>query len=363
MPVEAARCTAPGRLRLVLKTPPHGARPMPDTRHTLYRQWLMLRLLPRAPARITASELADRLGQEGFSVSKRSIERDLQALCDAFPIACDDRSKPYGWSWAKDAPNFGLPGMTPMQALVLLMANEHLQGLLPAALLEELQPLLSQAQQTLDLRGNQSGLAAWPASVAVVQSGPSLIPPDVRPEVLREIHSAIVERRSIAMEYAARGRNETKAHQVDPLGLLQRGGVTYLAALPSGSHEPYLFALHRVQEAIGLFQRAEKLDAEILEQARSMVASGFEDRGSIQLILEVEEHAASHLAECRLSEDQRIESSGNEGWVTVTATTRDTAQLRWWLLGYGENLEVIGPPNLRTWIGQTLEEAAGYYSE
>lgn len=334
---------------------------MPDTRQTLYRQWLMLRHLPRAPTRITAGELVARLATEGFSVSKRSVERDLQALGDVFPVTCDDRSKPYGWSWARDAPNFSLPGMTPTQALVLMMANEHLQGLLPAALLEELQPLVDQAKQTLDIRGQETGLSEWPKSVAVIQSGPSLAPPDVRPEVLREIHSAMVERCRIAMDYAARGQSSTKSHEVDPVGLLQRGGVTYLAGIPSGSQDLRLFALHRVQAAGRLPQRARKLDAAVLEEARQMVASGFEDRGPITLTLEMEEHAASHLAECRISEDQCIKASDNAGWVLITASTRDTAQLRWWLLGYGENVEVVGPPQLRVWMAQVLEEAADYY--
>lgn len=334
---------------------------MPDNRQTLYRQWLMLRLLPRAPSRVTASELADRLALDGFSVSKRSVERDLQALTDVFPIACDDRSKPYGWSWAKDAPNLSLPGMTPVQALVLMMANEHLQGLLPAGLLEELQPLIRQARQTLDIRGHHNGLSAWPNAVAVIQSGPPLAPPDVRPGVLREVHAAIVEKRRISMQYRARGKTTPKSYEISPIGLVQRSGVTYLAGTPRNAKEMRLFALHRIQEASRLAQRAMKADKTALGEARSMVASGFEDRGSIALVLEMEQRAADHLVESRLSDDQRIETSANDGWVVIRTTVRDTAQLRWWLLGYGENVEVLAPKSLRRWIGQVLAEAADFY--
>lgn len=340
---------------------PHGPRQMPDTRQTLYRQWLMLRLLPRAPSRVTAGELAERMGAEGFPVSKRSIERDLKGLCDVFPIACDDRSKPYGWSWAKDAPNLSMPGMTPVQALVLMMANEHLQGLLPAALLDELQPLVNQARQTLDIRGHQSGLSAWPASVAVIASGPPLTPPAVRADVLREVHAAIVEKCRVAIQYTARGRRAGKPYEVSPIGLVQRSGVTYLAGTPDGTDQLRLFALHRVQEAARSGRRARKVDEAALAEAKSLVAAGFEDLGQIELVLEMDERAADHLAESTLSRDQRIEASENEGWVVITATVRDTAQLRWWLLGYGENLEVLAPPQLRQWMTSVLKEALDYY--
>lgn len=122
---------------------------MPSTQQTLFRQWLMLQALPRAPMRTTAADIAERLAGEGHRISKRSVERDLRALSEAFPIECDDRSKPYGWSWMRNAPSFSLPGMSPLQALVLKTAEVHLKGLLPASQLAELKPLFQQASQTL----------------------------------------------------------------------------------------------------------------------------------------------------------------------------------------------------------------------
>lgn len=335
---------------------------MPDTRQTLYRQWLMLRLLPRAPARTTAGELAQRIAAEGLVVSKRSIERDLQALGDVFPIVCDDRSKPFGWSWARDAPSFGLPGMTPAQALVMLMANEHLRGLLPAGLLDELRPFVTQARQTLDIKRSGSGLSVWPDCVAVVPSGPPLTPPEVSPDVLREVHSAIVERCQISMTYTARGRTKSKSYDVHPIGLIQRGGVTYLACTPGEAKDVRLLALHRIQAAARVDRKAVASDASVLAAARDMVRSGFDDRGPIRLVMEMEERAADHVHESRLSDDQLVESSENDGWVLIRATVSDTAQLRWWLLGYGEHVEILEPPSLRSWITEVLNDAGSYYA-
>ena len=76
----------------------------------------MLRLIPRYPRKITAREISEMLGGHDFDVSKRTIERDLQSLSEVFPLVCDDRDKPFGWSWNKGAASFDLPGMSNTEA-------------------------------------------------------------------------------------------------------------------------------------------------------------------------------------------------------------------------------------------------------
>ena len=56
--------------------------------------------------------------------------------------------------------------------------------------------------------------------------------------------------------------------------------------------------------------------------------------------------AAAHLRETRLSARQTLRYCP-DGRVRVTARVRDTRQLRWWLLGFGDLVEVIGPETLR----------------
>lgn len=44
---------------------------------TLYRQFEMLRLIPRQPKRIGTRQLLELLQQTGFSTTQRTIQRDL----------------------------------------------------------------------------------------------------------------------------------------------------------------------------------------------------------------------------------------------------------------------------------------------
>ncbi len=70
---------------------------------------------------------------------------------------------------------------------------------------------------------------------------------------------------------------------------------------------------------------------------------------------------AYHLHEARLSEDQTIEPEGNGDRSRVTATVRDTARLKWWLLGLGAGVEVLGPSNLREAVIRELNSARMAY--
>ncbi|ODS63799.1 MAG: hypothetical protein ABS41_04825 [Arenimonas sp. SCN 70-307] len=335
---------------------------MPSTQQTLFRQWLMLQALPRAPLRTTAADIADRLAGEGHRISKRSVERDLQALSEVFPIECDDRSKPYGWSWMRNAPSFSLPGMSPLQALVLKTAEVHLKGLLPASQLAELKPLFQQASQTLGTKPNREGLAAWPRTIAVVPATLPLIPPEIDPDVLRTIHQALIDHRQVRITYQPRATKQTKSYAIHPIGLIQRGSVSYLACTVEDFEDPRLLAMHRIRKAEALDAAARKQPPEVMEAAKAMVTSGFSDRGPIKLVMRMASDAIAHIEENRLSADQTISETEDPKWMLVKAKVNDTEQLRWWLYGYADRIVIVRPLALRRTFASSLLDACGLYS-
>jgi len=93
--------------------------PFATTRATLSRQWALLRQLPGRSPGLTSSDMACRLRDLGFTVSKRTVERDLNDLSLIFPLERNDKSIPYGWHWAAGVVN-ELRGTTDLLA--------HLKG-------------------------------------------------------------------------------------------------------------------------------------------------------------------------------------------------------------------------------------------
>jgi len=55
--------------------------------------------------------------------------------------------------------------------------------------------------------------------------------------------------------------------------------------------------------------------------------------------------AAYHLTEVKLSPDQTVEFK-KDGRMLVTATVADSDELRWWLRGFGDDVEVRKPKGL-----------------
>jgi predicted DNA-binding transcriptional regulator YafY len=70
--------------------------------------------------------------------------------------------------------------------------------------------------------------------------------------------------------------------------------------------------------------------------------------------------AVEHLRETPLSLDQQIEPD-QPGWMRVQATVPNTAQLRWWLLAFGGQVEVLEPSSLREEFVNTTQSLHSIY--
>ncbi|MDQ7012053.1 MAG: hypothetical protein Q9M29_09550, partial [Mariprofundaceae bacterium] len=158
---------------------------------TLMRQWQMLRLVPRHPGKVSTAEIKQRLADEGFETTQRTIQRDLMTLSSIYPLACDERGRPYGWSWMADAEVMDIPGMDSHTALTFHLVKEHLEPLLPKATLRLLQPHFRTARHILDEIRTKRGAPGWIDKVRVVHRGPKLESPVVRDEVQDQVYEAL----------------------------------------------------------------------------------------------------------------------------------------------------------------------------
>lgn len=313
---------------------------------TQLRQWAMLRHIPQHPRQVSARELTERLRSEGFEISKRTVERDLVSSSAIFPLVSNERSIPYGWSWSKDAEAFALPTMSPLQALTLELAHDHLATLLPASLLDTLAPYFKCAEGVLSSGDGVKKLANWREKVAIVPSNQPLLPPCCSEDAIAAVHSALLSEQQLEINYTYRENSETKTYPVHPLGLVQRGAVTYLIVTVYDYADIRMLALHRIKNAKVLDLPSKIPDGFNLAQYVNQGALGFEKNGLIKLVVRFTSAAAEHLWETPLSLDQEIEPD-TSGWVRLQATVPDTAQLRWWLRGFGSEVEVLEPIVIR----------------
>lgn len=307
---------------------------------------MMLRLVPRYPGKITTSQLRRGLASGGFEVSARTLQRDLQELSQIFPLVVDEREKPFGWSWQRDAQSFDLPGMTISEALTWAMAEQHLKTLLPASIMEQLRPHFQAARHRLDGEPQPKHGRAWLSKVRTVPPNQPLLPPQVSEAVYRVISNALLHEKQIEVRYRKKGEVQPNTYRIHPLGLIQRGQVTYVYCRLFDYEDTRLLALHRIEEATALQEDAlYPPDFDLDDKA----ARGIWDFGSgeeIQITLRFSAESGEHLSETPLSADQRIEKA-EDGDLLISATVPDTPQLRWWIRGFANQVAVISPLSLK----------------
>lgn len=327
---------------------------------TILRQWQMLRLIPRYPQKITASMLKSKLDAEQMVVSKRTVERDLHGLSLSFPIMLDDREKPFGWSWQKDASAFDLPGLGQHEALTLKLVQAQLKNLLPASTLDVMSPYFKSAEQRLKSNGDEHKISAWQNKVRAVTATQPLIPTEINESVQINITQALLLDQQVKVSYLSRTKVVSE-YRIHPLSLVQRGGITYLFVHINDFRDARLLAMHRILDACILDEpayRSEDFDIDIeIERGRL----GYGRGETIKLEAKFTEIAGEHLFETPLSLDQNI-ALDEDGCLMVIATIPNTPQLLWWLLGFGAGVEVISPLSLRESIKETIIKAAKAYS-
>lgn len=334
---------------------------MATNQQSLLRQWHMLRMVPRAPLKVAARELCERLCAAGFDVAKRTVERDLKELSTVFPIVVDSRDKPYGWSWLRDASSFDLPGLTLPEALTLTLVEQHLQHHLPPNAVDALRPHFQSAARTLSAVDDTAPPRAWLDKVRSVPPQQPLLPPRMDDECQRIVYMALMQDRQLRLHYRKRDADALTIYAaVHPLAVVQRGGLVYLVCMFGGYDDVRTIALHRVQQAEALYEPARRkpgfdVDAYIASGQFGVIAGA-----PISLRAVFARAAGEHLFETPLSADQVLRSD-EAGRLHLAATVPNTRSLVWWLLGFGDGVVIQEPASLREELAGIARRMAAAY--
>jgi Predicted transcriptional regulator len=327
---------------------------------TFVRYFLILSLLKPYPRRMTASDMQTALGNQGIDPRVlRTIQRDLEKLSAHFPID-GDQKKPRGWCWANNA-SVLLPGMDLHTALTFRLMQEFMQPVIPKACLAAAARHFTEAGKVL--RGDCSGRhLAWLDKVQVISKGQPLLPPVVRLEVLDTVHEALFCNCRFSANYNRRCGPPLNDCTVNPLGLVYVDRTPYLVCTLWEYDEVKQLALHRFDTATLLDQPARQIEgfnltSYVKEQKEFEYPEGSE---KLKLVARFSQNAAHHLEETPLADDQRTKRVDG-GEVELCATVQDTAQLRWWLLGFGDQVEVLKPKALRREMAATASGMAKRY--
>lgn len=320
---------------------------------------ISLLLLLQNRGRATAPELAAEL-----EVSVRTVYRDIEALSASGVPVCADRG-PAGGYRLMDGYRTRLTGLTEAEADSLFLAGAP--G--PARELG-LGAVLTTAQ--LKLR------AALPAGAAErtrrIQDRFHLDAPawfrDAEPvPYLAPVAQAVWDQRVLRVHYRRWGGEVHR--ELRPLGIVLKGGIWYLAALPhkadgeTGPVRTYRIArLLAVETTDEGFERPAGFDlaAHWEESSRRLEAAVYKGTARVRLSPRAQRLLPMHFGAAGARALEGAGPPDGEGWVETELPVETESVAVCDLLRLGAEAELLGPPELREALVRTVAVLARRYA-
>lgn len=301
----------------------------------------------------TAAEVATEL-----EVSERTARRVLESLAVAGVPVYSRAGRGGGWTLVGGA-RTDLTGLTGPEVRALFFEIGAVAPDSPA-MHAALRKLVQAVPATL-----RDDARAAAESVAVDVSGWSGVAdatPPQQPPFLDVLRSAVVEQRSVVLDYAPPGRAASQ-RVVDPMGLVVKRGVWYLVALTAKGRRT--FRVERVTEAVLAEDHFERpVDFDLDAAWREIVVEVADKWGSGCVVHGVA--SPEVLAPLRFSFHSMIEFTDApdepEGWMAFTARTQWVLEAAARFGGFGSSVRIDSPEEVRTELVRIGKELTEQYS-
>ncbi|MBD1909808.1 MULTISPECIES: YafY family protein [unclassified Leptolyngbya] len=313
---------------------------------------LSILMLLQVHGRLTAHELAERL-----EVSERTIHRDMEALSSAGVPVTAERGQSGGWSLL-DNYQTTLTGLNlaEIQALFLpkpthLLADLGWGQAFEAALLKLLAALPTANRQQAEVVSQRIHLdpAGWQRWEEEMSAFPVL-------------QAAVWQERQLELSYE-RSDGKLVERIVNPLGLVAKGSVWYFIA--AVDEEVRSYRISRVRNARVMESPCIRPDGFNLAEywQRSLV----EFKANLpryEVLLRVAPDALPRLRYAGyFAKIEHIGSPDAEGWIPASIRFDIEEAACAYVLGFGGQMEVLEPLELRDRILQTAKEAIALYTK
>lgn len=342
----------------------------------------ILELIPRAPKKITIRELVskldvDKVVQSGTYLEEKNyikkLQRALSQLESKFPeIEPEVIGRKNTYCWKASAEPVMFPSLDSNTALVLAMASQYLNPILPDESIKSLNRLFMRANSTLASNSIRTekidGISNWRDKVGVLHPGLPREKPAINSKVEAVIYSAVLHERAVKIKYKAWNEKEPSERIISPQGLFIRGQSIYIYAVNHrriDTKEPIPYLLNRILEAEIISETFHKIPRFNVQKHLENNPFGVpldKEKQKILLKVKVDEAALKTLLEQPLSDDQEVQTE-NDQWSTLTATVNNTVELKQWIMSHGHHIEVIEPQRLREEIKQSAEDLLSNYQK
>ncbi|MGD9054859.1 MAG: transcriptional regulator [Desulfobacterales bacterium] len=304
----------------------------------LARQWRILQSLIASRRGKTAADLAQELEYHW-----RTVYRDLEALQLAgFPIFTDRVDGKNLWSILDSArQNVPIP-LDLTEVMALYFSRGLMRILKDTVFYESLESFFQKIKATLPAETIQY-LEKIEQSLGVGAKPYKRY--DQLRDVIDRISQALVDRQMVEIDYYTMSRKKRTRRKVAPYKIWLFDGAFYLVGNCGLREDIRIFALDRIKSlrlTDETFEIPEDFKVEDFMQISFGVFHGKPQNVKIRFAPEV----AGYIREKTWHATQKIKSQ-NDGSVIFEARVAGTDEIKYWLMSWGSNAEVLSPATLR----------------
>lgn len=306
----------------------------------IYRLLQLITMLQRS-SRYTVDELARELG-----VSRRTVFRDLNMLEMAhIPYHFDPEQGGY-----RIGRHFFLPpiNLTLTEALAILMMAGKMRGAGKIPLLNQGAKAAMKVESALPqhIRKHVGSIL----DNLKVSMGPMSRHEDLD-TIFDDLTAAIEDRKVCKLVYVSFQEKKQIITHVHPLRLVFMSKAWYLLGYSSEHLELRTFKLGRIRKLIVTDRIFEKRDDGDLDEYFGMAWQMIPEGKLYDIHLHFDEKVAGNVAEVIWHKSQKIEWN-DDGSIEFHVTVDGIGEISWWIIGYGNQVEVISPAPLRKRIAE-----------
>ena len=316
------------------------------------RQWRLICSLEAGPGR-TVSELAREL-----DCSERTVWRDLQYLEAAgFPLTDQKEGKQSRFGLVEGyRAKLPLP-VSYAELLSLCLSGSRLRPLQGTPFQESFDSFFAKIKSALSapmlqfLQEMEEVLSSHPTRIEDYSACKPL---------MEQITQAIMDRQTMEIDYHSFSRRKVQARKIDPYRLWYQEGDLHLIAYCHLRQKTLVFALERIRAARPTSQTFILPEGfhfeEYIKDSFGLI------RGEpVRVQILFSPHQAPWIAERIWHPSQKMQYQ-LDGSLLMSLEVTDALELKRWILGFGQEAEVLEPRGLREAIRQEAEALLVKYS-
>jgi len=317
----------------------------------LARQWQLIQRLARSRVGVSLDDLAEESG-----VVLRTVYRDLDALMLAgFPVLSEKRDGRVYYRFL-DSFRLGDVPFTPDEVLALAFGEDLLRVLEGTVFHDSIRSALAKIRAGLGPE-----LAEYLARLGEtfrVLPGPHKSYAHLR-ETIGVLNDAVLSHRSVRIRYRTGGTGALSSRTLDPYRVWYRSGGLYVVGHDHKSDELRTFAVDRIRSIESTAQPfAIPADFDFEGYIGSSFGVIAEPATTVRILFEP--RWAGYVAERTWHPSQKLTPRAR-GRLELTMEVGGTAELRTWILSFGDGALVLEPEALRRAVEDELAAALVRY--